>query len=279
MIRKSIIGVDPPSSFAKYYEYMGGLGDVFLRLKSSSWYASLDRLAPDERAAVVLMCHNPNAAQLFEWHPKIAQIEVFDLGYDGHKGHPWDDLKWRAAHQLPAGGLCPPPHDGTPLRFYPSPADLEIIASFEANKFVVMCPAAGTPERTIPPSLADAVAFDLIKMGFTVVEAGAGVYLNRQFGPMRSRSGLISLVDKLSVPGTIELIRKARGLVTAISFPALAAWYIEKPVCLLYPQAIKDKYVTPRFGMGYFYGLDYATTVHAENSTYHPDLLKKWVGT
>lgn len=276
MIHKSLVGAPPPVSFERYYEYMGGLGDVILRLGSSPWYASLDRLAPNERAAVVLMCHNPNVAQLFEWHPKISQIEVYDFGFGGHAAHPWEDPVWRAAHQMPAKDPCPPPHDGSQINFYPAPSEVPVIAGFASDSFIVVCPTAGSVERTFPVHVADEIVDIAISSGFPVVEIGASYYLSRQHGPLRPRAGLCSLVDKLSVPGTIELIRKARGLVTAHSFTCLAAWQLRKPVFLLYPKWTRD--VFDKHGViGYFFGANDPGTVHAEFSAYNRDLFRAWV--
>lgn len=274
MIRKSTSGSEKPSSFQRYYEYMGGLGDVILRLFSSPWYASLDRLAPGERAAVVLMSHHPDVSQLFKWHPRIAQIEVFDLGFD-QAGFPWADPKYRADHHMPVDGPCPPPHDGAPINFYPSPADLATIGAFGDRQFVVMCPSAGTPERTFPPGVASEIVDIVIATGTAVVEVGSSKYLNAQYGPLPPRPGLISLVDKLSIPGTIELIRKCRGVITAHSFALHAAWNLKKPVFLLYPKWVRDVFV--KHGpIGYFFGANDPGTVHAEFSSYERGLLLKW---
>lgn len=68
-------------SHTHYLEYGGGLGDVLSQLFYRGSYNVLRDLRPGEKAKVALITHNPFAQELFEWHPKQAQIAVVDCGY------------------------------------------------------------------------------------------------------------------------------------------------------------------------------------------------------
>jgi hypothetical protein len=260
-----------PSDFKHYAEYMGGLGDVILRLNTSPWYASLENLSPGEEAAVVLMCHNTGASGLWKWHPNRDRIHVFDFGMS-HDFHPWENAEWRHVNGLPIESPCPPPYNG-PVRFYPSPEDLPHLNGLrDGGPYAIVAPIAGSSERTIPPELQSGILAGLMEHGIRPVFVG----LSRYGRPIQS-PGAVDLIDRLSAPGTIEAIRGASLVVTAHSSTLHMAWFEKRPVFLLYPEWVRQ--VWEKHGpVGYFFGAEFPTTDHMEFRFYSRERLDRLIG-
>lgn len=255
-----------PLFVSRVVEYMGGLGDVVLRLRSTPWYADLDRLPPGEKVAVVLMCHNPGAPDLWRSHPKAGQLIVFDLGMALQPEpniYPWENEIWRASCGLPERSPFPSPHDGSGVRFYPSPIDLAYLDSVPPMT-AVFSPVAGTSERTFPELLQISIIDSLLERGLRPLLVGHGKYGR----PVRHRtSECIDLFGKLSVPGVAEAIRRSAVIVTAHSATLHIAWAIDRPVVLAYPKWVAD--VFDKHGsVGYFFGANRTNTYHSEFSRF-----------
>lgn len=262
-----------PSDFKHYSEYMGGLGDVMLRLIGSAWYSRLDELPDGEEAAVVLMCHNPAASQIWKWHPKRERIRIFDFGFNT-PFHPWENLDWRKAHDLPEKSPCPPPYDGKPINFYPSPEDNDLLASLRAvGRYAVFAPVAGSPERTFPPDIQCSIIEGLLDRGIRPVYVGL-----KRYGRPVPHGSSVDLMDRLSVPGTIKAIQGATAVITAHSSVLHMSWHVKSPVFLLYPKWVRDVY-EKHGAVGYFFGANYTTTEHMEFPSYNREAFDRFMTT
>lgn len=258
-------------------EFGAGLGDVLTLIYNSERYNVLEKLAPNEKAMVILMSHNPHAKELFLWHPKAGQIDLHDVGF----WWPWEDEKKRAEHRLPAA---------QPLRlirqesvkFYPSPEDYAILKTLESFPYVVLNAAAGGVDRNIPADICEAISQGLTDRGQREFGLRA-VIVGRTYNADKrtehrfvSRPGLIDMIDRLSVPGTIELIARSRGVVCCHSAMCLMAWYLKKPVFLLYPKHVKDREFD-RPAHQYTFGKDFPTTIHLEFDDYKRAILDRFI--
>ena len=261
-----------------YAEYVGGLGDAILRMYFSgdAWYGPMERLNGRDYAVVVLMCHNPYLAEVFKWHPKAERIHVVDLGFK-ESFHPWENPAWRADRGLPKEAPCPPYMPAETLRFYPSPEDTKILAELRKKKYVIMCPSAGTAEKTIPVHQRETAAAAAIAAGYEVVVVGRSKYFfDGRKEDIRSRPGLTNLVDRLSVPGVAEAIKTAAGVVTGDTSVLHMAWQEHRPVFLLYNRWTLDNLVS-RGPEGYMQGINRKDTDHMEFAVFNSARFEKWI--
>ncbi len=261
MKRRAVTVQSPPL----YLEYGGGLGDVLSQLFYRGSYDLLKDLRPEQRAKVAIISHNPFVPELFAWHPKRSQIEVVDCGY--WQGQEADAANRKRLGLPPPGALGRLPADRpTPkdLEFYPSPEDQKILSEvLPGGQVVVLAPAAGLPDRNIPPDLAREVIRRLTAVGYRLVLTGRRY--DRHGREEMASDGLpwpvVDLVDKLSVPGTCALVQASAGLVTCHSALNLLAWHLRKPQLLLYPRSAWERHM--RKPDQWAFGIAYPETVHA----------------
>jgi Glycosyltransferase family 9 (heptosyltransferase) len=260
-------------------ELVGGLGDAILRMYFSgdAWYGPLERLPPRDYAVVVLMCHNPYLAEVFQWHPNYHRIHVIDLGFTT-PFHPWENPGWRFDHGLPKEAPCPPYMPAETLKFYPSPEDSKILAELRTKKYIIMCASAGTKEKTIPAHPREVMAAAAVEAGYEVVIVGRSKYF---FGERKEdvlpRPGVTNLIDRLSVPGVAEAVKTAAGVISADTSVLHMAWQEQRPVFLLYNRWTLDNMI-PRGPTGYMQGINRYDTDHMEFAAFNQDRFRKWIG-
>lgn len=266
---------------ARYMEFVGGLGDVLNRCHQCPWYESIADLAPDEEAALVLLSHNPATLSLFRHHPTRGTLRIYDLGFDGRFLNPI----WRASMGLPSEtGFVPKNVDRIAL--YPAPEDVPVLAALP-DRYVAFIASAGTPERNLPEPIVEDAVDVALSLGFSVVFLG-GTYVHRyrslgSLGPgprhelrPRLRPGVISLIDRLSVPGAGVVLDGAWAVFTAHTALCLFAWYRKRPTFLLYNDFIARTYV-PLGPAGYLFGLARPENAGLEIPDYRSDRWKAFL--
>lgn len=256
-------------------EYMGGLGDVLHRLYTHDDYFRLFRMEPNQRAAVVLMSHNPGVVSLFTHLPEEIdrKVDVFDLGFTTPY-HPWEHEAWRHLHGIPRTSICPGGLNQHSLTFFPSQEDHLRLMEIPFERYVVFSCSAGDAARAIPKEIRESIAKALVDNGYGIVVVG-----NSKYQRERQLDGwptVLDLTDRLSVPGTIAACRLANGVVTSFSSMMMAAWHERRPVFLLYSQWAKETYVS-RGAIGYTFGIDRETTAHGLFSDYSSTMIQKWI--
>lgn len=264
----------------RYMEFVGGLGDAILRMYFSGreWYGALEDLKPGEIATVALMCHNPYLGEIFRWHPKRDQIDVKDLGF-ATPFHPWENAEWRLAHGLPRESPCPPYAPSETLKFFPGPEDREILERLRGERFLILSATASSEDKSVPQYIRHDAALWAIRKGLKVLVVGRSSYFhNRRRGDLEyiENDSVIDVVDKLSVPGTIEAVKISAGVVVAHSAVLHMAWHEHRPVFLLYNQAIKDN-LLPHGPVGYMQGIGRPDTDHMEFSEYTTVRMNQWL--
>jgi hypothetical protein len=269
------------ASAFSYQEYVGGLGDAILRMYFSGevWYKLLERLPPKEHAVITLMCHNPYLAEVWQWHPKRKQIHVVDLGFTT-PFHPWENKEWRVANGLPPEAPCPPHAPAATMEFYPSISDWKLLTPLMSNEpYIVLAATAGGAGKSFPDEVRRSVISAITKARFKCLVVGRSMYLKRE-GRDRDAEpafGVIDAVDKLSVPGMIEAVKGAAGVVSADTSVLHAAWQEHRPVFLLYNQWTAENLV-PRGPGGYMQGIDRPDTDHMQFSEYTNERFSNWAG-
>lgn len=246
-------------------EARGGLGDCFIWFHETMAYEDIEALKPDERIKVTLISHNPFADEILKWHPKAPQIDIVKSKHFFNP--PYDNPQIRKDAGIPEQ-MPPqrPPRARAPIKFYPSPDDLKIIESdLPKVPFLGIAPTSSGMEienRNIPlPTVVHICASAKVR-GIPVVFLGrtyAGPHARKDAPTRPSGPGIIDFTDRLSVPGTAEVVKRSRAMVCAHSALLLLSWYERKPNFTMYPPKYKwHDFDNPSpFG----FGKDYPETV------------------
>jgi hypothetical protein len=259
----------------------GGLGDAFIKIHETVGYELLETLKPEERASVRIISHNPFVREIFSWHPRRDQIDVyvanfFFLDYENPA------LRRSAGvPEIPEQPL--PSRQRAPVKFYPSPGDFVVIEQeLPRGDFLAVAPTASGMEienRDLPPEIMDPSVAAAQTAGIPIVLLGrtySGPHppKDRYFRPVGP--GIVDLTDRLSVPGTAEVVRRARALLSAHSCLLLLAWYARKPSFVTYPL----RYAEADFrnpNSPFAFGRDYPETVHMPFNGYSRRAFEKFL--
>ncbi len=258
----------------------GGLGDAFLVLHESAAYEALEGLAPGERASVYIISHNPYVAEIFRWHPKASQIDVFVSRYFFME---YSDAAKRADAGIPPDPIDPSlPRACAPVRFWPSPEDREVLdAELPPGPFLAVAPTASGMEienRNLPTAMVVSALALCRVLEIPAVLLGRtyqGPHAPKDVPPRPSGPGIVDLTDRLSVPGTVEVVKRSRALLSAHSCLLLLAWYERKPNFVAYPPQYKfhDFDHPSPFG----FGKDYPETTRMLISEYTPSKFSRFL--
>lgn len=249
----------------------GGLGDAFIVMHETMGYEWLSMIEPGQKARIVIISHNPFVHEIFRWHPKAGQFEVIsaksffteyaDRGKRLSAGVPNDPL-------LPHGS-----RSRAPVSFWPSPEDRIVLDTLPSKPFLAIAPTASGMEvenRNIPVEVMKSISILSKVRGIPVV------LLGRTFsGPHAPKtlfrydtSEMIDLTDRLSVPGTAEVVKRATAVVSCHSSLLLLSWYERTPVFAMYPSRYKELDFDAPSPFGF--GKDYPETVRTTFREYDP---------
>jgi hypothetical protein len=259
----------------------GGLGDAFIAMHETDGYDALNRLRPDERARVYIISHNPFVPEIFHWHPYATQIDVFT---SSHFFLNFTDPAERARGGIPPEPIDPAPtRPRTPVQFWPSPKDFEVLElSLPREPYLVVAPTASGMEienRNLPLSiLTTALAHARIRRipAVLVGRTYNGPHAPKAAPPRPSGPGIVDLTDRLSVPGTVEVVKRARAILSAHSCMLLVAWYERLPNFLALPPKYEwhDFLHTSPFG----FGKDYPESTRVLFENYRPQMFADFLG-
>jgi hypothetical protein len=255
-------------------ETRGGLGDAFITFHETDAYERMCSMRAGDQATVSIISHNPFVHEIFKWHPKAAQIKVVTARYFFHE---YTNTVMRRNAGLSDN---PPPsaprRKRLPIPFFPSPEDERIIASkLPREPFIAVAPTSSGMEienRSLPPTLVE-TAFAVARgHEIPIVLLGRNYQGPHPYKPGftgAGQTGVVDLIDKLSVPGTAHVIKRARAVLSAHSALLLLSWYERKPTFVAYP----PKYWQHDFSnpiSPFVFGKDYPETDHMLFSDYRP---------
>jgi len=266
-----------------YAEFGGGLGDVFHQIFTGPYWHLLRDLSPEDRVRCAIICHNPHARELFEWHPKRAQMELLNFPYWNVK----EDRKYRDRHNLPRL-IVPSPFTPGPIEFYMSANETEKLAEFkkklEGGPYVLFSATAGTLNRNFPRQLATEL-LTLMAKHVRVVLVGRNYRRNNRRLEWRAAdlidsltppsANILDVVDAFSVPGIANLLKGSAGLVTCHSALNILGWHFRTPQLLLYPEQVRRRhFVNPD---GWAFGCHFPETVHSVFENYSDALVRQFL--
>lgn len=247
-------------------EFGGGLGDVFFQMFHRGAYNILRDLEPADTARVDLICHNPNAHQLFTLHPKAPQIDLREFPY----WTPSVNEQRRKLYDLPPSGRNEAlPEKDQHVLFYPTANDSEMIASVDNHGYIVLAASSSLLHKQIPDSVVDQlVDWFLINSRLDIAFTGNNYSAKDDYGneryeyAPRVRSKRVhNWIDSLSVPGVASAVLHSKGVICSHSAVGMLAWCLNKPEFLLYPKSHYKPFIEPFPRTIWGFGLDQPGTV------------------
>jgi hypothetical protein len=230
---------DPKRAFVM--EWSGGIGDVFYMMWVSDHYNNLETLNPGKYATVINRCRTPGLEEILKWHPKRDQIEVIDLSWHPNEVNSVEDRKALNIPK-PLGHI---PLTREPV-FYPSPEDKTVLPELTAAPFIVFALSGSFNEKNVPVEVAEKIATVLIKKGYRVIQVGKSYrrrvcqfnaigFNDREEVRLTPRTGVTDMIDRLTLPGTCELVRASAGVVCCDSSIMHLSLRMKKPTFIVVP--------------------------------------------
>lgn len=224
--------------------FVGGLGDMVITMYESDSYTRFDTLLPGDSGAVAFFSVNPFVTELFDHHPKRNQINVvlrrlcFPVSHE----------IIRSAGVDPADGWKP--RKGAVV-FHPSPEDVRALSSI-SGRYLIFALAAGHPGRNVPVEIAQRAVAMALAAGYKAVLLGRTYdvradicWYDRKEVLLEHQEGMVNLIDRLTVPGSLVSLEGAAGVVCTHSAICLGSWYIQKPTYTLYPAGCVRQWEAP----------------------------------
>ena len=209
-----------------YFEFGGGLGDIFNASASTPVCRKLDM---GEQVAITLLTHNPNSYEVFANHPNadklsVVMIPITELLKNGYNRH---DVGFRTRHGLPLN-FRDNARDNYPYKPFPRPEDETALSEITSPFVAFSTTASAGPQdfRSLPPDLVGRAVEVVADFGFKAVFTGKhyntmvadgnppGIHIE---SPPPNHSAVVSMIDRLSVTGNCELMRRARFTVACDS--------------------------------------------------------------
>ena len=231
-----------------------------------------------DRAVIVLICHNPDAPDLFLYHHLSSQLIILSLGF-----HDCFDRVYRQRHGLPPKPFF---HHGVldPVPFTPrfSEADRAILETFP-KKLVAFSVTASNGKgegRSIPSRVYTSAAAVCLRKGLTPLFLGkryANVILDdhkpstpHNEAEPPTLDGVLSAIDRFSVSGSLECVRRAVATIVCNSAIMHASWRMRRPTFFVATDGEwKDYSSCKRLDLhGYGYGLAYPENTYCSQSGY-----------
>jgi hypothetical protein len=253
-----------------------GLGDVIRVIHLN---ASYQRISTPVN--VVLASHNPFAIEIFRHHRNASNFILYELGHKyieflraGLKGAEITRALMDFAG-LPMESLIGGASDGS-LPFFDAPDDIP------SEGHVVFCPFAGSvgartftlnfTEKLVKVLRRLPVPVYIVTRSFPRSEPNGKIIHAGEDARMFA-GGNIQIVDNLTVPASINLVRNASAYVGSWSSLHQAAWFENKPVAVFYPVNWGD--VTKR--TGYAFGLDRSDCYHSDFDSLDLGRFERWL--
>lgn len=235
--------------------FTAGLGDVIRTCYLTAAYREVSEA--QSPLPVIVASHNPFAIEIFRHHRNAKNFILYDLG---HKYNEYLTAGLRAGdlnraicefaqvpydHVLrgPAGGHVP---------VFDAPDNVS------SDGHIVFQPFAGHADRrSLPPALMQMLVDVLRRLPWPVYiitrnYRRVGISGRVIHGPEDARfleGENIAVLEDLSVPATLNLIKSCRAFVGSWSSLQQAAWFENKPVAVFYPADLHPE------GKGYDFGL------------------------
>lgn len=226
--------------------FSAGLGDV---IRTCYLTRSLQHL--EEAASpvpVVVASHNPFSMELFRFHRNATQFVLYDLGHKyqellgtGLTAREMNEAICRFAGVDHASLVREAASPGYRPKF-DAPDEVAssghiVFQPFAGNNGYRGFPI-GLTERIVPVLREQPCPVFLVTRSY-LRGTGPGALHGDEDGHQWA-GGNITVLDSLSTPATLNLVKTSRALVGSFSSLVQAAWFEDKPVATFYPADCKD---------------------------------------
>lgn len=253
----------------------GGLGDAFISIHEYQEYSDIGTSPEGHRTEAVVNSHNPFVDEIFKWHPHASKIDVLKSKHFFHEHH--EDAHRANAGLPPFEPIGRKTRARLPVRFFPSPADLETIRTkLPKRPYLAVAPSASGMEienRNLTHEILAATNSICRERSIPFVLLGRtyqGPHAPKA-APRRDFGQIVDLTDKLSVPGTVEVVQRATAVLSAHSSLLLLSWYNRVPNFVMYPPQYKHHDFDNPSPFGF--GKDYPETTRMLLSEFRPQLF------
>jgi len=244
--------------------FSAGLGDVIRACYLTGGYRVLCETT--RPIPVVVASHNPFSIEIFRHHRNARNFILYDLGHKylefleaGLRGPEISRALCDFAGVDYAGIIRGSAAGHVPVFDAPD--------NIPSAGHVVFQPYAGVPERTLPGDLIEKTLGVLRKLPYPVFivtrsypRTGGGRLVHSKEDARAFAGGNVSVLENLSTPATLNLVKSCRAYVGCWSSLQQAAWFERKPVAVFYPA----NYVDVRNKTDYAFGMDRENTLGRE---------------
>lgn len=246
-----------------FVEIGGGLGDIINQCYLTGNYVALDGIT--ERTIILLACHHKFAMEIFTQHPKHDLFDILEGRYFGYPALPdgvdLEETRLRLPTQGHTALPTPPAPRPEDVVFHPNQTDHVLLGELP-TRFIALQPFSGTSDRDLPRSIMRAIDDYAAQAGIPLVVVGRnydrpGKLTKEEF---TSAHAAIDFIDKLSVPGSIELVKRAALFVGGHSSMNLVAWHNRVPNYILLPEHTRQKHFRPGQVDQWSFGRNYPET-------------------
>lgn len=247
----------------QFVEIGGGLGDIINQCYLTGDYVALEGIT--QRTIILLACPHKFAKEMFTQHPKHDLFEIIEGRYVGYPVFPEGVDLEETRLRLPTEGHTALPTPPAPrpedVVFYPNETDRQLLGDLPA-RFIALQPFSGTSNRDLPADIVRAIDDYAAQAGIPLVVVGRnydrpGKLTREEF---TSSHAAIDLIDKLSVPGSVELVKRSSLCIGGHSAMTYAAWHNRVPNYVLFPAEHGNIYFKPGELHQWSFGRDYPET-------------------
>jgi Glycosyltransferase sugar-binding region containing DXD motif len=259
--------------------FSAGLGDVIRNIYLHGCYESLSNATTP--TAVVVASHNLFSIEIFRHHRNARNFLLYDLG---HKYQEFLDAGMRGVEIVRAMEAF----TGLPLeesrRTRPSQGYKPVFDApdnIDSSGHIVFAPFAGGGSRNFSRDLIGQMLTVLRQLPVTVFlvcrsyrrtdAKGRVIHDGEDAGCYAG--GNVVVLDNLSVPATLNLVRNASAFVGSWSSLLQAAWFEERPAATFYP----PQWAEVTNGSGYAFGVSRADCFHCDYVQFDAGALQTWL--
>lgn len=260
--------------------FAAGLGDVIRKIYLTRSYQVLSETTKPVK--VLCASHNPFASEIFRFHRNASNFIIYELG------HKYDEFLKKGLRALEldkavsefAGVKWEDVISGKASSGYVPQFDAP--DTIDSTGHVIFQPFSGSlVSRTLSEKLVEQMVGVLEQVPCKVyiitrsfVRIGvSGRLAHADENARRFAGGNITVLDHLSVPATLNLVKSCSAFVGCWSSLQQAAWFENKPVGSVYPKNWTD--VVNR--SDYAFGLDRPDCYHADFNSLDLEKLKAWL--
>ncbi len=246
--------------------FSAGLGDVIRACYQNAAYRVLSEAT--QPVPVLMASHNPFTVEIFRYHRNAKNFILYDLAHKfeeflktGLRGPGISRALCAFAGMDYAKLIRGDANGHVPL--FDAPDDMA------SKGHIVFQPFAGNASfRSLPPALIEKTVQVLRKLPcpvFIVTRSylrpeGGGKVMHGVEDARCFEGGNVAVLEHLTTPATLNLIKSCRAYVGSFSSLLQAAWFENKPSAVFYPENFRE--VTQR--SDYAFGMDRENTLGRE---------------